>query len=199
MVDELDLVEDEQEGNARGLGVDEEPGERGGLGLRLVEREEEDDAVDVGDGRVGDLGAAVEDVLDDAAAAGPVDGPDEHPVPDEHAAADLLEQRAHDAEQVGAPVVLQARGRGGDDDAHEVGLGGGHEPRGLGREERVGGGWRGGACGWWRQEEARVAGGGAAGEVEAVGEREAEVEAGQRGGGGRRGWEERHFGGAGSG
>jgi hypothetical protein len=93
-------------------------------------------------------------------------------------------------------VVLEARGRGGDDDAHEVGLRGGHEPRGLAREERVGGGWREGARGGRRQEEALVAG-----EVEAVGEREAAVEAGQRGGGGGRGrgWEERHLGGAGSG
>ena len=40
------------------------------------------------------------------------DGPDEHPVPDEHAAADLLEQRPDHAEKVGAAVVLEPR-RGG--------------------------------------------------------------------------------------
>src|SRR6185312_11182967 len=91
-------------------GLDDEPGERGGLRPGLVEREEHDEAVDVGDGRVDDLGPPLEDVLDHAAAVGPVDGPDEDAVPDEDAAADLLEQRADDAEQVGATVVLQAGG-----------------------------------------------------------------------------------------
>jgi len=143
-VDELDLVEDEHEGDPRGLGLDEEPGERGGLRPGLVEREEHDEAVDVGDGRVDDLGPPLEDVLDHAAAVGPVDGPDEDAVPDEDAAADLLEQRADDAEQVGAAVVLQAGGRGVDDDAHEVGPAGDSpwSRKGRSRKEK----WEGPPC-----------------------------------------------------
>ena len=200
-VDELDLVEDEHEGDPRGLGLDEEPGERGGLRPGLVEREEHDEAVDVGDGRVDDLGPPLEDVLDHAAAVGLVDGPDEDAVPDEDAAADLLEQRADDAEQVGAAVVLQAGGRGVDDDAHEVGLRRRDEPRGLRRGQLLGGRGREGRR---QREKARVRGGVArrAAEgregVRAVPgrKREAQAEAGQRRcrRRGRGGGEEWHFG-----
>jgi len=203
-VDELDLVEDEHEGDPRGLGLDDEPGERGGLRPGLVEREEHDEAVDVGDGRVGDLGPPLEDVLDHAAAVGPVDGAHKDAVPDEDAAADLLEQRADDAEQVGAAMALQARGRGVHDDAHEVGLRRRDEPRGLRRGQLLGGRGREGRR---QREQARVRGGvvGRAAEGrEGVGavagwererlEREAQAEAGQRRCRRRGGGEERHFG-----
>ena len=151
--DELDLVEDEHKRDPCRLGLNEEPGERGRLGLGLVEREEHDEVVDVGDGRVGHLGPPLEDILDHPAAVGPVDRPDEDAVTDEHAAADLLEQRADDAEQVGAAVVVQPRGRGVHDDAHEVGLRGSDETRGL-RVEQLLGRW--GREGRRQGEEARV-------------------------------------------
>ena len=111
-VGKLDLVEDEHERYPCRLGFDEEPGERGRLRPRLVQREEHDELVDVCHGRVGNLAPALEHVLDHPAAVGPVDGPDEHPIPDEHGAADLLEQRPDHAEKVGAAVVLDPR-RGG--------------------------------------------------------------------------------------
>lgn len=204
-IDELDLVEDEDERYPRGLGLDEEPGERCGLGPGLVEREEDDEAVDIGDGRVGDLGPPLEDVLDHPAAVGPVDGSHEDPVPDEHAAADLLEQRPHDAEQVRPAVLLEvvARGHGVHDDAHEVGLRGGDQAGSLGREERIRGRRREGGG---QREEARVVvgGGGAAEEGEGEGEgvvaeregewkrERGEAEAGQRRRSGE--GERRHFG-----
>ena len=91
-------------------------------------------------------------------------------------------------------MLLEPRGGGADDDAHEIGLGSRDEARGLVREERIGGrqGERGGRH---RGGEARMAGG-TVKEAEALGKgkREREAEVGQCGRGG--GWEERHFGGA---
>ncbi|KAJ1410628.1 hypothetical protein SESBI_21795 [Sesbania bispinosa] len=90
--------------------------------------------VDVGDGRVQNLGISLENVLNHAPAIHPIDGTYENLVSNHHPALYLLQQRPHHAQQL--DPLEASRRFFGDDDAHEVGLRSSDDADGLGFGER---------------------------------------------------------------
>lgn len=108
--------------------------------------------IHIGDGRIKDLGASLKHVLDHSPTVHPINGPHHHLVPNQNPPPYLLQHRLHHAQELHSDSRRIARttpgleasrrflggGAGLDDDAHEVGLGGGDGADGLGLGERGG-------------------------------------------------------------
>lgn len=151
-MNEFGFVYGESERYSRRFGVHQEPGEQERLQCRLLHGEKNQQVINIGNRRISNLGGPLEHILDHAPAVDPVNGPDEHPVPDENLPLDLLEHRLHHAEELRTGhgrVGIAIRAGVDDDDAHEIGLGGSNKADGLVGEEggggrEVDGGWGGG-------------------------------------------------------
>lgn len=97
-------------------------------------------------GRIKNLGLPLKHILNHPPPPIPIQGPDKNPIPDKNPASNLLEESSDDAEELGSDSWVGGEGArvrvstagGFDDDAHEVGLGGGDEADGLGGEEVAG-------------------------------------------------------------
>lgn len=138
-MDKFHLIQDEGEGNSSGFSLDQEPSEGKGVEFGLVQGEEDHQMIHIGNGGVQDLGRPGKHLLYHSSTIRPINGPHQHLITHAHPPFNLLQQSPNNAQQFNSRthqiiipiiiliiiIIIIILIAAGDNDSHEIGLGGG--------------------------------------------------------------------------